>query len=165
MAKNESKAASMQKTLPVRHPGESPETPEEQEKREFDRSEQHFKAKMDEIRAKDKIGEVLDYAPFATNQTPAQIWGFKLKEEDCASPIRFCRWYFGNGVVVDFFRTQKEYDAANVEVRRALVHKYGGRYAALGPRHSRYPLPDPKMRAKYPSMTEQLEQKGKGKGK
>ena len=75
--------------------------------------------------------------------------------------IRFSRWYFGiaGGVVVDLFKTQKEYNAADVEGRRKLAHKYGSRYAALGPKHSRYPLGDAKLRALYPSMVEQLEQK------
>jgi len=154
------KVASLSKVLPVTN-RPVPSDPDAEEKRQFQQSEKDFKAKMDEIRSKDKISEPLEYAPYATNQTPAQVWGFKLQAADDTYRFRFSRWYFGipGGVIVDLFKTQKEYDAANVEKRREIAHKYGSRYAALGPRHSRYPLNDVKLRKLYPSMVEQLEQK------
>ena len=116
--------------------------------------------KLESQRAGDKIGEVedIDYAACAFKQSPSQCFGaqvvadYGLKLPDYV----FTRWYFGKKIIVDTFTSEEKYNEADVEGRRAMAHKYGFRYAALGPNHSRYPLNDLKIRKQYPSLIEQL---------
>ena len=112
--------------------------------------------------ADDKIGQVedIEFAPCAFNQSPAQCFGSQVVVDcggtDTLPDYIFHRWYFGKKIIVDTFYTEAAYESADVEGRRAMAHKYGYRYAAMGPNQSRYPLADKKLRAKYPSLVEQL---------
>lgn len=142
------------------------ETRAESQKRAHDESEADFNEKRAALLAADKFGEVMQNAPFASYQCPTQIWGVKAAAE---KQYVFTRWYFmaKDNVIVDLFEKQEQYDAADVEARRALARKYGTRYAALGPRHSRFPVAIPKnekaadkaIRLSLPSLVEQLAQK------
>jgi hypothetical protein len=95
-------------------------------------------------------------------QSLAQAFGqaaidFYQGDVDAMPRWRFARRYLGPEVVViDTFRTEKAYEAAQVDERRRVVTALGGRYAALGPFHTRLPYADKTLRAKYPSMVEQL---------
>ena len=138
----------------------TPETPEEAERQEHEVKQAEHEDIMDAIRDADKLGDFMDHAPFVTDQSTTQIWGLKSAPE----PVyNFSRWYWmvKQNAVVDLFKKQEDYDAADVEGRRALAHKYGTRYAALGPNHSRAPHSDPKLRKLYPSLVEQLAQEAK----
>ena len=142
------------------------ETRAEGQKRAHDESEADFNEKRAELLAADKFGEVMENAPFASFQCPTQIWGVKAAAE---KQYVFSRWYFmaKDNVIVDLFLTQELYDASDVEARRSVARKYGTRYAALGPKHSRFPLPVPKNekpadkaeRLAHPSLLEQIAQK------
>lgn len=159
------KPAARQKVLPIKAPQESrpPAISQvlEAEKSWHDKSKDDVEARIEEIRAEDKIGEVLHHAPFVSCQSPVQVWGVKIKGQ--VPPYIFGRWYFraSENCIVDTFYGQQEYDAADVEGRRKLAHSMGTRYAALGPKHSRYPIKDPKVKNPLPSMVEQLTQKVK----
>lgn len=136
-------------------------TQEAEEKEQFAQSTQDFEAALDRARAADKFGEVMAFASYVTDQSPTQVWGRRVLNGESVPPYVFSRWYFrGNdNAVIDLFLTQEKYDAADVEGRRAMSHKYGTRYAALGPMHSRQPHADKKLRAQFPSLVEQLAQK------
>ena len=148
----------------VRAGGKPPADKAEAEKAFQKEGEADVEAALAAMRAADKFAEVMDNAPYASEQTPIQIWGVKAAAE---KQYRFSRWYFmaPNSAIVDLFMRQDLYDAADVEERRALALKYGTRYAALGPQHSRHPFPgskpeDKARREKFPSLTEQLAKKG-----
>ena len=146
------------------HPRAKPADEEEAQDRA---DEEAVKDKVQAKKTADKIGQVeeIEHAPYASDQSVTQCFGMPIieayggKVEDLPR-FHFKRWYFGLKIIVDTFRSDKEYEAAQVEERRALAHKFGHRYAALGPFHSRYPHGDPEMREKYPSLVEQLEEKG-----
>ena len=137
-----------------------PETPEQAEKQAYAESQAECEAKIEELRASDKLGEIMDHAPYVEDQSITQVWGLKAAGDAVAGYV-FKRWYFmgKDNAIVDTFMTEELYDAADVEGRRKLAHKYGTRYAALGPMHSRYPHKDAKLRKEYPSMQEQLAEK------
>lgn len=153
-----SKSSSMRGTgLPVLNASTNPapESPEQAEKKAYERSKQEFEDKMAELRAQDKIGEMMDHSTYVTDQSPTGVWGVKAAAERICT---FSRWYFmvKDNAIIDTFMTQALYDAADVEARRAMAHRYGTRYAALGPSHSRLPHKDAKLRKLFPSMMEQL---------
>jgi uncharacterized membrane protein len=81
-------------------------------------------------RAADKIGTVVGYGPYDTDQSPTQVFGMAAIK---APDWRFSRWYFRDKMIVDLFRTKQAYSEANVEARRRLAKKYHVKYAALGP--------------------------------
>lgn len=81
-------------------------------------------------RAADKIGTVVGYGPYDTDQSPTQVFGMAAIN---APDWRFSRWYFRDKMIVDLFRTKQAYAAADVEARRRMAKKHGVRYAALGP--------------------------------
>lgn len=83
-----------------------------------------------EAQAMDKIGTVVGYGPYDTDQSPTQVFGMAAIK---APEWRFSRWYFRDKIIVDLFRTRQTYQAAEVEARRRMAKKYGVRYAALGP--------------------------------
>lgn len=130
----------------------------EADQQAYNESKAEIDANLAALRAADKLGETMDFAPFVTDQSPTQIWGAKAAAELQCS---FSRWYFmaKANAVIDLFPKQELYDGAGVEARRAMAHKYGTRYAALGPKHSRAPHKDPKLRKQYPSLVEQLTEK------
>lgn len=114
--------------------------------------------------AADKIGQVPELAgrEWVPTNSLTQAFGqaaidFYKGDVPAMPRWRFARRYLGEQVIlVDTFRTQKEYDEAQVEERRRVVTALGGRYAALGPFHTRLPHNDKTLRDKYPSMVEQL---------
>ena len=130
----------------------------EADQQAHDESKAEIEANLAALRAADKLGEFMDNAPFVTDQSTTQVWGIRSAPEKQYS---FSRWYFmaKDNAIVDTFEKQEAYDAADVEGRRALAHKFGTRYAALGPKHSRAPHADAKLRKAYPSMVEQLAQR------
>ena len=136
----------------------TPETPAEAEKQAYDANLAECEDRLNELRDSDKLGEFFDHAPWVANQNTTQVWGVKAAPEKVYT---FSRWYFmaKDNALVDLFPKQELYDSADVEGRRAMAHKYGMRYAALGPNHSRAPHTDPELRKQYPSMTEQLAEK------
>ena len=83
-----------------------------------------------EAQAMDKIGTVVGYGPYDTDQSPTQVFGMAAIK---APEWRFSRWYFRDKIIVDLFRTRQAYQAAEVEARRRMAKKHGVRYAALGP--------------------------------
>ena len=130
----------------------------EADQQAHDESKAEIEANLEALRAADKLGEFMDHAPYVTEQGTTQIWGIKSAPE---KQYTFSRWYFmaKDNAVVDLFVKQEAYDAADVEGRRALAHRFGTRYAALGPNHSRAPHTDAKLRKAYPSLVEQLAQR------
>ena len=131
-------------------------TDEEEERRAYEESKAEIEASLAALRAADKLGEVMENSPLVCDQNTTQIWGAKACAE---KQYTFSRWYFMGRAIVDLFITQELYDSAEVEARRALAHKYGTKYAALGPSHSRRPHADPKLRKMFKSMVEQLAEK------
>ena len=117
-------------------------------------------------RALDKIGSIdeIEHTACAFDQSPSQCFGGQVIIDyggtDTLPAYSFSRWYFGKKIIVDLFMTEEKYNAADVEGRRKMAQRYGFKYAALGPKHSRYPLKDAAQRKKYPSLVEQLAQKG-----
>ena len=83
-----------------------------------------------EAQAMDKIGTVVGYGPYDTDQSPTQVFGIAAIK---APEWRFSRWYFRDRIIIDLFRTLGMYKAAKVEKRRRMAKKYGMKYAALGP--------------------------------
>ena len=81
-------------------------------------------------RAADKIGSVVGYGPYDTDQSPTQVFGPAAL---AAPDWRFSRWYFRDRMIVDLFRTRAAYEAAGVEARRRMAKKHKVKYAALGP--------------------------------
>jgi len=137
-----------------------PETEAQAEKQAYAESQAECKTKLEELQAADKLGEIMDHAPYVSDQSITQVWGLKAAG-DVVEGYIFKRWYFmgKDNAIVDTFMTQELYDISDVDGRRKLAHKYGTRYAALGPMHSRYPHTDAKLRKLYPSMQEQLAEK------
>jgi hypothetical protein len=114
---------------------------------------------------RDKISQAHDRladAEWVPSRSLTQVFGqaaidFYKGDVDAMPHWRFARQYLGaEAVVIDTFRTSKAYDAAQVEERRRVVSALGGRYAALGPSHSRLPHADPELAKRFPSMVEQL---------
>jgi hypothetical protein len=136
----------------------TPETPAEAEKEAYETSLAECEDNLATLRATDKLGEFMDQAPWVGGQTTTQVWGIKAAPEKVYT---FTRWYFmtKDNAIIDLFPKQELYDAADVEGRRAMAHKYGTRYAALGPKHSRAPYQDKALRKQYPSLVEQLSEK------
>lgn len=109
----------------------------------------------------DPISEPLDYGPWAGGQNVAQCFGQAVIDDHGGDVSRLPKWrfrrrYLAQKVIIDTFLSQKHYDEAQVEERRAMAHKYGFRYAALGPSHSIQPHEDKARREKFPSQVEQL---------
>ena len=109
------------------------------------------------------IVDILEGKEYVISQSLTQSFGkvaiaYFNGDVDSMPRYRFTRRYLGNEVIlVDLFRRQSDYDRADVEIRRKLVHELGGRYAAAGPGHSRLPHKEKSLREKYPSISEQLE--------
>jgi hypothetical protein len=94
--------------------------------------------KQAEERATDKIGSVVDYGPYVTDQSPTQVFGAGVIDLFSGDVSRipkwmFKRWYFRDKIIIDFFHTQRSYNEADVESRRKMARKFNVRYAALGP--------------------------------
>jgi hypothetical protein len=81
-------------------------------------------------RAVDKIGTVVGYGPYDTDQSPTQVFGMAAIN---APDWRFSRWYFRDNMIVDLFRTKQAYSEADVNARHRMAKKHGVKYAALGP--------------------------------
>ena len=116
----------------------SPETAERDESYQNRADESALEQRIAEERASDKIGSVLDYAPYVVDQSPTQIFGMALIDSVKGDVSRipnwkFKRWYFGKKVIVDFFSTKQAYKEAEVEARRSMARKFKIKYAALGP--------------------------------
>lgn len=121
--------------------------------------------KVESVKKADKINQValLADGKYSIDQSLTQTFGMVAIDHyngDVPSMPKwmFKRVYFALRVIVDTFRTEAEYNRADVEERRALAKKLGWNYAALGPNHSREPHMDAILRQKYPSMVEQLGQ-------
>jgi hypothetical protein len=138
-------------------PSPEPGTKAEAEKRAHDESQAEIDQNLEALKTADKFGEMMDHAPFVMNQSPTAIWGVKASGE---KQYNFTRWYFmaKDNVVLDLFLTHEAYDAAEVEKRRDLARRFGTRYAALGPMHSRLPHKDAELRKQFPSLVEQIAQ-------
>jgi hypothetical protein len=125
---------------------------------------QDIKDRQRAKKAADKIGQVpeLTDAHYSIDQSPTQCWREAVIDHFKGDVDRIPKWlfkraYFALKIIVDTFYTQSEYDRAQVDDRRALAHKMGWKYAALGPNHRREPHPNPKERdPRFPSMVEQL---------
>lgn len=138
--------------------------PVEQEQRQDQKDVAQVEAKLANQKADDKLQvvDVLEGKEWIISQSLTQSFGMKTIEHfkgdvSLIPKWRFSRRYLGEKtILVDLFRKQKDYDAADVEARRKLVNKLGGHYAALGPGHSRLPHKDKALREKYPSLVEQL---------
>lgn len=103
---------------------------ERAERRKDQEDESKMQQRLAAARAADKIGTVVGYGPYDTDQSPTQVFGAAgMKAPDW----RFSRWYFRDKMIVDLFRTKQAYSEANVEARRRMAKKYGVKYAALGP--------------------------------
>ena len=146
----------------------APGTLAEAEKAAYDASLGDCEAAIEKMHDSDKFRKLMDSDAYATEQTPTGIWGAKAAGE---KQVYFSRWYYRglDNAIIDLFLTQELYDEADVEARRAMAHRYGTRYAALGPHHSREPLRVPgtsdeakaeqaRLRKAYPSAWEQLAQ-------
>ena len=101
-----------------------------------------------EERASDKIGSIVDHAPYVMDQSPTQVFGMALinSYKGDAGKIPnwlFKRWYFRDNIIIDFFSSKRAYEDAEVEARRKMAHKFKFKYAALGPTMSyRTDLPE-----------------------
>lgn len=136
--KRSNRAASAGKVLKVTDQEDSEDL---LEKRQDQTDVAAAEQKKVEEKAIDKVGSVLDHAPYVLDQSPTQVFGAAVIEEfkgDVAKIPKwlFKRWYFRDRAIIDLFVTQRAYDEADVEARRALAAKFNVRYAALGPRHS-----------------------------
>ncbi len=155
----QSNAPSASNTITLTAPVSDTLTPQEIKDRQ-DAAE--VEQKIEAMRAGDKIGEVeeIDYAPCAFKQSPSQCFGGQVIIDyggtEKLPDYIFSRWYFGKKIIIDTFTSEEKYISADVEGRRKMAHKYGFKYAALGPGHSRYPLKDAQLRKQFPSMIEQL---------
>jgi hypothetical protein len=156
------RAASRSKVLPLK---DSPKKADDAESAKDKADIAAAAQKETDRKAADKISQVpaLEGQNYALDQSLTQCFGMEVIKHfkgqvDKIPTWRFGRWYFGAKVVVDTFRTQSAYDAAGVEKRRELVHTFGGRYAALGPSHTRLPHADKGLRARFPSLVEQIAQ-------
>lgn len=150
--------ASLQKVLPVR---QAPAPTTKDAERIADRaSEGAAAAREAQRKAEDPAGLVLDHSPFARDQSVTQAFGGQVISDlggtEKLPRWRFSRFYFTHKAIMDLFPTQRGYDEAQVEERRAMAKRYGFRYAALGPNHSVLPHADKALRAKYASAAEQL---------
>lgn len=138
--KRANRPSSSARRLSVRQPEETPSS-EEQERAESgqDRADVAAMAqKQAAEQASDKIGSVVDYGPYVVDHSPTQVFGLAVIDmfDGQVSRIpkwRFKRWYFRDKIIIDFFRTKQEYEAADVEARRDMARKFKVRYAALGP--------------------------------
>jgi hypothetical protein len=90
--------------------------------------------------AADKISRFLDKKCWVYDQVPTQVVPdliAKVGGDITKIPkYRFGRRSTAGLLVIDTFRDQRSYDAADVEGRRAWCKSYGVKYAALGPKHS-----------------------------
>jgi hypothetical protein len=144
----------------VRVPDQEPQ--EALESRQDKADEAKVQAQVEDHKAKDPVSEPIEYGQFVQSQSISQCFGqaaidYYRGDADAMPRWRFSRRYLGRKIIVDLFYTQRAYDNAQVEQRRALCKHFGYAYAALGPAHSVYPHPDPEMRKKMPpSQVEQL---------
>ena len=97
-------------------------------------------AHIEERTQADKISKFMDKKCWVYDQIPTQVVPdliSKLGGDTTKIPkYRFGRRSTAGPLVIDTFRDQRSYDAADVEGRRAWCKTYGVKYAALGPKHS-----------------------------
>ena len=166
------RAASKQVTQPgpeLEATGAGELDPEKKEDAQDARDVANVQAKLADQAASNKLAIVdrLNGLEFVVDQSISQAFGNAVVKHfggnaDMIPHYRFSRRYIGapTVILVDLFRRQQDYDKADVEGRRLLVHAFGGRYAAAGPGHSRMPHKEKSLREKYLSIHEQLEKLG-----
>ncbi len=140
MMKRGTRPASSSRRISVRPPEETP-SPESTERAESHQDRADLAAleqKKAEAQASDKVGSVVDYGPYVTDQSPTQVFGMAVIDMFNGDVSRipkwlFKRWYFRDKIIVDLFTTPRAYAEADVESRREMARKFKVRYAALGP--------------------------------